>query len=186
MILLLLFLLCVDVNAALQFSRDGIQAGQWWRLISGHFVHMNVVHGALNVAVFIVFSFSLGAYLSLLRWLISGIVIGLSISFCLFFFSPNVAWYVGFSGVLHGLLVMGLGYGISKSRDKLLAVVLLLLVAKIVREQLPTFNRDHLSHWIDGAVVVDAHLYGVIAGFLLLMFFLLADFSFSFVGRKKT
>ncbi len=184
-ILLLFFLLWIDVNAFLQFSRDGIQAAQWWRLVSGHFVHMNVVHGALNIAVFIVFSFSLGPYLSLLRWLISGVVICLSISLCLFLFSPNVAWYVGFSGVLHGLLMVGLGFGIIKLRDKLLAVVLLLLVAKIVREQLPGFNRDHLTHWIDGAVVVDAHLYGAIAGVLLVLFFLLADFSVLFVGSKK-
>ncbi|MFL0804670.1 MAG: rhombosortase [Agarilytica sp.] len=178
-----LVLLFFDTKVELQFSRDGLVQGEWWRVLTAHFVHLNMLHGLLNLSVFIVLLYALGRQLSLLRWCLSGAVLCVSTSLCLFYFSPNVEWYVGLSGVLHGFLVLGLIFGAFKNHDIFQGVALLLLVVKIVREQLPSFDILHLSDWIDGAVVVDAHLYGVIIGSVLAAIFLLADFALSNVDK---
>ncbi len=172
-----------DAKIALQFSRAGLIQGEWWRLLTAHLIHLNLLHGVLNISVFVVLLYALGRQLSLLRWLISGALLCMLIPFCLFYFSPNVEWYVGLSGVLHGLLVVGLIFGLFKNRDMFQGFALSLLVVKIVREQLPGFNTLHLSDWIDGAVVVDAHLYGVIIGGGLSAIFLLADFALLRVNK---
>ncbi len=172
-----------DTKVELQFSREGLLQGEWWRLLTAHLIHLNSLHGLLNLSVFVVLIYALGTQLSLLRWLFSVGVLCLCISLGLFYFSPDVEWYVGFSGVLHGLLVLGLTFGVFNNHDMYQGVALLLLLIKIVHEQLPGFDVLHLSDWIDGAVVVDAHLYGVVIGAVLSLLFLLADFTWLNVDK---
>jgi len=70
--------------------------------------------------------------------------------------------YVGFSGVLHGLFIIGARF--EMRRYKLSGVVLLLLiVAKLIWEQV--FGAMPGSEEMTGGrVAVNAHLYGAVAG----------------------
>lgn len=150
----------------LRYSRPDILQGQWWRLLSGHLVHLNKMHGFMNLGALLLTIFIVGRQLSTLQWWLSGLAIALFISFGLWFISVDVEWYVGFSGVLHGLL--GLGLLVSAVRgDRLHAITFVGLLIKVVYEQLPGFDANHLHDVINAAVVVDAHLYGFIAGVLL-------------------
>ncbi|MFL0798886.1 MAG: rhombosortase [Agarilytica sp.] len=178
-----LVLLFFDLKLEWQFSREGIAAGEWWRFMTAHFIHLNIQHGLVNLSLLAVLLYSLGTQLSLFRWLLSGAVLCLSISLGLLYFSLNVEWYVGFSGVLHGFLVLGLSFGAFKSRDVYQGFVLLLVVFKVIREQLPGFDIFHLADWLGGAVVVDAHFYGVIVGAILSAIFLLVDFTLLNVSK---
>jgi len=80
----------------------------------------------------------------------------------LWFLDPDVEWYVGLSGLLHGLLTAGLlASFLAGSRDALLLG--LLVAGKILWEQVsgPLPGSQGLA---GAAVVVDAHLYGALAG----------------------
>jgi hypothetical protein len=70
---------------------------------------------------------------------------------------------VGLSGVLHGLLVAGLLHGLMTPRRRESAVVLALVFAKLAYEQLAG-PLPGSAATAGGAVIVDAHLYGAIAG----------------------
>lgn len=177
LLLLLLLLVFVDVNSLLRFDRGLIAEGQWWRFISAHFVHLNGVHAVLNIGVLVLFLNSIGVGVTATRWCFALFFLCLFISLCLFWFSPGVHTYVGFSGVLHGMLVLVLLGGVLK-RDFFQVGVLLLLLVKVVREQWPNFDVMHLHSWIGGAVIVDAHLYGVVGGAILFSLFLWKDWFF--------
>ncbi len=80
----------------------------------------------------------------------------------LFFFSPEVQWYVGLSGVLHGIAVAG-GFALARGRSRTGVVLIGILVAKLIYEQL--FGAVPMSaETVSGEVIVDAHLYGSIGG----------------------
>jgi rhomboid family GlyGly-CTERM serine protease len=78
------------------------------------------------------------------------------------FFYPELEWYVGLSGVLHGLLVAGLFAGLVQ-RDREAVILTLFVIAKLAWEQLagPLPGSESSS---GGVVIVDAHLYGAIGG----------------------
>ena len=91
----------------------------------------------------------------------------LFIGLMLYALNPHLHYYVGLSGVLHGLFVVG-AWG-ERQHFRVSAYVLLALVfAKLVWEQLYGAMPGSES-MIGGQVLVDAHLYGAIAGGLFLL-----------------
>ena len=80
------------------------------------------------------------------------------------FLNPELYWYVGMSGLLHGLLAAGIVTRL-KDIDAETAILLLLLIAKISWEQWsgPVPGSESTS---GGPVIVDAHLYGALGGVL--------------------
>lgn len=87
---------------ALLLERDGVLDGQLWRLWSGHLLHLDAPHAALNLAAMAVLAAiawrirQLGA---LLR--ITPVMMPL-VSASLLLLAPDLHWYAGLSGLLHG------------------------------------------------------------------------------------
>jgi rhomboid family GlyGly-CTERM serine protease len=164
----LCFVLQLLPAEVVQFERQRIAQGELWRLLSGHFVHLNWSHFALNMAgLFMLWLFFRG-YQRQLYWLLAIVLIALLCSAGLYI-DGQLASYVGFSGVLHGLFLLGALH--ECKRYPLSGVVLLaLLLGKLLWEQwqgaLP--GSEALS---GGRVAVNAHLYGALAG---LLYYLLA------------
>jgi rhomboid family GlyGly-CTERM serine protease len=143
----------------LRYDRGGLAAGQWWRLLSAHLVHLDLRHALLNsvglVLMWALFArdYSPKAWLAIVLGAIAAIDAGLWLG------DSTVLWYVGSSGALHGVMAAGaLAHLRNRERDGwILAGV---LVLKLVYEQwggaLPFSGSD--------PVVVDAHLYGVVGG----------------------
>ena len=75
-----------------------------------------------------------------------------------------MAWYVGLSGVLHGLVAAG-ALALLLRREALGAVLALGLCAKLGYEQLAG-PVPFTAESVGGPVVVAAHLYGAAGGFL--------------------
>jgi rhomboid family GlyGly-CTERM serine protease len=146
-------------QALLRYERGALAGGQWWRLLSAHVVHLDLRHALLNALglalVWALFArdYSPKAWLAIVLGAIATIDAGLWLR------DSTVQWYVGSSGVLHGLMAAGaLAHVRTGERDGWLLAAL--LAAKLLYEQavgaLPLSGSD--------PVVVDAHLYGVLGG----------------------
>ncbi len=149
----------------LRFERSGIAAGELWRLLTGHLVHLGVSHTVLNLAGLVLVWFLVGRAFHWKQWLwVMAGSIG-AIDLGLWFGAPSLEWYVGLSGLLHGMLGAGVVAGIAARSGE--ALILAVVVAgKLAWEQFagPLPGSEATS---GGAVIVDAHLYGIIGGTLV-------------------
>ena len=144
---------------ALRYDRDGLAAGQWWRLLSAHVIHLGYEHALLDVAgLALMWALFARDY----RWggwlLISGAAVA-GVDAGLWLLSSTTQWYVGSSGVLHGVLAAGAAAHL-RARQPDGWVLALFLVGKLVYEQ----AAGALPLTAGGAVIVDAHLYVAVAG----------------------
>ncbi|MBT8135469.1 MAG: rhombosortase [Gammaproteobacteria bacterium] len=168
---LLLTALLVTVIAAggdtardvLRYDRSAVDAGvQWWRLLSGHLVHLGLSHTLLNLAglalVILLFPREYTAW----QWwlLLLGGAAGISAGFVLL--RVDLVWYVGLSGILHGLFAAGAVRWIRVGDLEGYALALF-LVGKLAWEQWNGALPLSVST-SGGPVVVDAHLYGAVIG----------------------
>jgi rhomboid family GlyGly-CTERM serine protease len=147
---------------ALSFDRAGLEAGQWWRALSAHFVHLDPGHAALN-ALGVVLMWALFARdYSPLRWAAIYFSAALCVSAGLWFFKPEISWYVGASGALHGVMTAGTLAHLRR-RDLDGWILASFIVLKLAYEQfagsLPFAGSAH--------TVVAAHLYGAVGGLAL-------------------
>lgn len=155
----------------LRYDREAIFAGQVWRLISGHLLHLSWMHLLLNIAglLLLTLGFATRRPLSPLMVLTAFSALILGVSAGLLLFNPELAWYVGLSGVLHGVAVL-IAFQLWP-RERLLGLLLFAgLLAKVAWEQVAGADAA-LGSRIGGAVIVDAHLYGLISGVLVALFF---------------
>lgn len=154
----------VGLDGALAWDRDALADGEIWRFLSGHFVHLGWSHLVLNLAGLALIAWIVGRTWDWWGWLVVGFVCIATIGAGFWWINPELAWYVGLSGLLHGLLAAGLVVGMR--RREVESVVLALLVGgKLAWEQLagPLPGSEGAS---GGAVIVDAHLYGAVGGIL--------------------
>ncbi|MGB0865489.1 MAG: rhombosortase [Granulosicoccaceae bacterium] len=153
------------LTEALQYDREAIQHGAYWRLLSGNLVHLGSNHLLLNAAGFALVAALVWRYYTQLEWLLIFTVCGLAVGVGLFFLVPELRWYVGLSGVLHGLLLAGACVEIQRYPQSGWPL-LLLVVAKLIYEQVTGPMPG--SEWAaGGSVVVQSHLYGGAAGLLM-------------------
>lgn len=150
---------------ALRYERFAIvDNAEWWRLLTGHFVHLGWPHLFLNLGgctlVWLLFRKDYGQW----QWLIILLASVMAMDVGFLWLKPSLDWYVGLSGLLHGLFAAGLISWLREGGWEP-AVMLAIFGAKIVWEQyagpLP-FTAESAG----GPVVVDAHMYGAIGGAL--------------------
>jgi rhomboid family GlyGly-CTERM serine protease len=146
----------------LRYDRAAIAGGELWRLLSGHFVHLGWPHLALNVAGLVLVWYLVYGSLRDSDWLLvmAAVIAGIDAGF--WALEPQLRWYVGLSGVLHGMLAAGLVTGLGRQRPELWILAVLVL-GKLAWEQRfgPLPGSESAT---GGAVVTAAHLYGAIAG----------------------
>jgi rhomboid family GlyGly-CTERM serine protease len=145
---------------ALRYDRGALRAGQWWRLASAHLVHLDLRHALLNgLGLVLMWALFVRDYRGR-QWFLILIAAAAAIDAGLWFRDTGVLWYVGASGVLHG--VMAAGIAAQLRRGESAGVVLaVFLLAKLAYEQwtgaLPFAGASV-------PVVVNAHLYGALGG----------------------
>src|ERR1700733_10162423 len=146
---------------ALRYDRDFLAAGQWWRLLTAHVVHLGYEHAVLDVAGLVLMWALFARDYSPRQWLL---IIGLSalgVDAGLWLLSSTTQWYVGSSGVLHGVLAAGTCAHLRR-REPDGWILALFLVGKLVYEQAD----GALPLTAGGAVIVDAPPYGAVSGAL--------------------
>jgi rhomboid family GlyGly-CTERM serine protease len=163
LLLILLILAAVlglgdSINMLLRFDRGGIAAGGWWRLLTAHIVHLDVHHLILNELGLVLIWSLFAQDFDPVEWCVIVAAGALSISCGLWWLSPSVTWYVGASGVLHTAMAAGAARHLAeRSWDRW--ILFLGLSIKLIWEQTGGQTAP--------LIVVDAHLYGAISGFLV-------------------
>lgn len=147
----------------LEFNRNAITNGQWWRLLSGQWIHYGVYHLTMNAAAFALCGYVLLRQLSLVYYLLLLLSCLITVGLGLFWFNPQLEYYAGLSGALHGLLVAGL-FEYLKQKSWIGAAALVLVALKLLQEQSAGFDASHPL--LPVPVAVDAHLYGALAGLI--------------------
>jgi rhomboid family GlyGly-CTERM serine protease len=152
-----------ELRLLLQYDRAGLQAGEGYRLVTGHWVHLDWAHALLNVAGLWLLAV-LDAGRTGLRWqALRCLLLCLAVGGALYACNPEVGWYVGLSGVLHGLFVIVLVQIVLRQRtDPLAALVLALLIGKLAWEH---YHGALTQGLLQTPVIVAAHSYGALAGF---------------------
>lgn len=150
----------------LLWQREKILDGELWRLLTGHWLHLNVPHFVLNIMAGLVLMVWLKPYVSFAEIALQLFLLSTLLSLCLLVFIPQLDWYGGLSGILHGLLCL---YSIRlcfSQRSPWWAGIFLLVWVKIAVEQYAG-STSQVVLLDDFAVVLEAHLLGAILGTLL-------------------
>jgi len=174
-LVLVLALLCIalqytGLGDTLAYQRSLIAIGHWWLLLSGNFVHLGPSHLWMNLAGLILVVMLVWQHFTAWQWLALIIVCSWGVGIALWFFNPEVEGYVGFSGTLHGLIIAGTLADLRRY-PKSASLLLVLVVGKLIWEQMAGALPGSESV-AGGQVLVDAHLYGAIAGATLALILL--------------
>jgi rhomboid family GlyGly-CTERM serine protease len=115
------------------FDRVAIAQGEWWRLITGHWVHSDLEHASWDIAALLILGLLFESRLKgeLFAVLALGI---LGIDLWLWHAAPSVSYYCGLSGILNGLLALGLLRLWRETRHPLIWLTGLGAVIKIIWE----------------------------------------------------
>lgn len=154
------------LRSAWRYERDAVAAGQWWRLLTCHLVHLDAGHAVLNATGLALLWALFARIYGIGSWLLAIAIAIVAIDAGFWFLSPRLQWYVGASGLLHGVFACGC-LAMIRARDRIGVIAGALFVAKLAWEQwhgpLPFEPAER--------VVTVAHLYGaaggVLAGLLL-------------------
>lgn len=99
-----LLLACIPgALAELRYERTGLAAGQPWRVLTAHVVHLDIEHLLYNFLGLALIHELLWADLPARHKAGLALCAALGISGALWWLQPEIAWYAGSSGVLHGL-----------------------------------------------------------------------------------
>lgn len=151
------------VNPWLRYERAAVLDGQIWRLLTCHIVHLNLWHFLLNISGLMLILFFFRDLLDRRRlWLWFGTcALGVGLAFVLI--DTGLDWYLGFSGLLQGLLMFCLLLG-WRGNPVLHSLILAIVIGRLIWEHTPDYDTDYLQAWIHAPVYVNAHLYGAVMG----------------------
>ena len=140
-----------------------ISHGEIWRLVTSQFVHLGFNHTLLNLVGYLIVAASFREDITPREETIalgfSVIGVGLGI----YWFNPDIAWYVGLSGAIYGILTHYLIVGRRRS-PMLSGFFGVYLIGKFAYEQFISGPDTVTADIIGGAVAIDSHLYGALTG----------------------
>jgi rhomboid family GlyGly-CTERM serine protease len=127
------YLLCGAAPEAWVWDRAAIAQGEWWRLITGHWVHSDLAHAGWDCVALLLLGILFEARL---RWhLPLALLFGtFGIDVWLWWGEPALRYYCGLSGILNSLLVLGLLQLWLDLRHPVLLLTAIAAASKIIIE----------------------------------------------------
>jgi len=154
-----------DALHALRYDRDAILSGQAWRLVTGHLVHADFAHLAWNVAGLALVAWLFAREFRLRDWVVILAASTAAVDLGFLLLEPQLARYVGFSGLLHGLAAAGVFVWLVRYRDGATAIVAAFLAAKLAWEHVMG-PMPFTSQTLALPTIFEAHTYGALGGLL--------------------
>jgi rhomboid family GlyGly-CTERM serine protease len=169
-----LFIIFGAVPEALYYNKDAILNGEYWRLLSAHFVHSDEQHLILNLLAFIILSMLIedkNRFMLFLS-LVSGII---SINYYLWFNSIGVFNYAGLSGVLNTLLVLVLFQQMQQNKNSywLIRVIpVAIYFASLMKIIIEIHSQQAIFSHISWQALPQVHWIGFVSGTLIALLLL--------------
>lgn len=152
-----------------EYERQQILSGQLWRIWTAHLVHTNWTHLLLNSAAAVLLYCGFFSNTTLQELVLCSLLFSTLISLGLLVFCPNLNWYNGLSGLLHGLVAYGL-VRLALKGEKVFWFGFAVLCLKVSIEAVRACLGIEAAMG-DMAVITAAHLIGAIVGsFVALLF----------------
>ncbi len=146
------------------YERIAIENGQWWRLLTGNFIHLGWGHLILNGCGLLVIAWLFAEDRRTTQWGSDLLICSLATGIGLYLFNPEVFWCVGLSGALHGLFAIGaiswIVAGVGQGRWLLAGLAVKLSWEHFAGEM------PFSGGIIGGNVITDAHAWGTIGGLI--------------------
>jgi rhomboid family GlyGly-CTERM serine protease len=146
------------------FDRQAIEQGEWWRLITAHWVHSDLIHAGWDIAALLLFGL---LFEKRLQWRLPLTLLFASIGIDLWLWWGNSAlqYYCGLSAVLNSLLVVGLAQLWCDTRHPLILLTAIGAAIKILVEiyldqslliqtAWPSVPGTHAAGYICGLILV--------------------------------
>ena len=163
--LLLVWTQSLDVNSW-AYNRDAIANGEYWRLITGHFIHLNNAHLLLNMLGVGLVLMLFDNVLAIWQWFVFLLASAFIISVLMYLNLPQVQGYVGLSGVIHGLYVLATMQLLTQPKERNFALILAVMVTLKLLTENGVQGTSFTANLIGGHVLLPAHLYGAEVGLL--------------------
>src|SRR5882672_1100655 len=167
-----------QLGAVLEYQLAAL-GSQPWRLLTGHWVHINWVHALINAAAWFIVARLFAQELTPARQVLVVLGAGVAISAGLALAYPQIDWYRGFSGVLHALFFAGATAWLTRTlsvRESRNVGALWLPGAlalggwvKVLLEQ-PAAGATPYASWLGATTVPQAHLLGAACGTVVGLF----------------
>ena len=147
--------------ASLRYEPAAIRAGEWWRLLTAHGVHLGARHLLLDTAGLVLLWVLYARELRPLNWLLLLVGATAAIDAGLWWGEPQLQWYVGISGLLHAGWAAGAAAAAMRGQ-RAGWIMLVILAIKLAVEQHAGGSLVTEAF----AVVTAAHRYGALGGLL--------------------
>lgn len=146
-----------------RYDRQAILAGELWRLVTAHLIHLDFTHLGWNLAGLALVAWLFGREFRAPEWalILASSTVAVDLGFL--WLEPQLEWYVGFSGVLHGLMAAGLCAWLWRTPDSLTALVATVFAAKLAWEHFAG-PLPFTAGSLDVPVVHQSHSYGAVGG----------------------
>ncbi len=150
-----------NIEAVLQagslFPAAVLQDGQWWRIVTGAFLHGSLLHIGVNMVSLWILGRFIEAAIGRVRMLVVYLVALVASGVCVVYFSPALVPTVGASGAIFGLFgaLFAIGFKLGPRGMELVKANIGILVLNLII----TFTVPSIS-W-------QAHVGGLISGFIV-------------------
>lgn len=152
-------------GGALEYRR-ALLYSQPWRLFTGHFAHISLLHAMVNCVALLLLERLFAERMR--AWELWAVILGTPVVISLAFWlaMPGLIWFRGLSAVLHALYFAGcvLWWRTSIRRARWLPIVAIAGGALKVLFEQPWSETFPWAGWLGAPVVPQSHLIGALAG----------------------
>lgn len=158
-------LLSRDAVYSLALIHEKVASGEIWRIVTSQFVHLGFNHTVLNLVGYLIVAASFREDISPKEEMITLLTATVGVGAGIYYFNPEIGWFVGLSGSIYGVLTHFLIIGWRRSAF-LSSFFGLYLLGKFAYERLIAEPDNFTANLIGGSVAIDSHLYGAITGLI--------------------